>query len=422
MSVPPRLDVSRLTSSVFVRQVSETYLTQLSIIALSFVNSILVTRLLGPDGRGLLAVAVTTSALGVQLGNLGLHSSNTYLVSRDPSVLPTLLGNSLAIGAASGVVALFGLALLLTWPDLAPIHGLLLLLALASIPIGLTNLLLQNLLIGTQRIRTFNVIDLTTRIGAVLLVASTAPLGIVAPEVVFGLIQLSVVASLAWCFAALRAALPSPLLTSGTALQSGLQFGVRAYLGSLFSFMVLKSDILMVKYLRGAEETGYYAIAVGLADILLILPTVVGTILFPRLSAAPSVSEKWQMARGVLRVMLPVIPVALVAVLVGARPLIRLAYGSAFEPSAAAVAWLLPGLGCMALNMVLMNFFASCGQPAIAVYSPLCALVVNVLLNFALIPRFGFVGAAMASSVAYASMLMMSLGYIRLRLAKAAAA
>ena len=49
--------------------------------------------------------------------------------------------------------------------------------------------------------------------------------------------------------------------------------GVRAYLGSLFAFLVLKSDILLVKYLRGASETGYYAIAVGLADILMMLPT-----------------------------------------------------------------------------------------------------------------------------------------------------
>ncbi len=76
--------LARLRPSGFIRQVLETYLTQVSIVALSFVNSILVTRLLGPEGRGELAAANTVISVGVQLGTLGLHSSNTYFVSREP--------------------------------------------------------------------------------------------------------------------------------------------------------------------------------------------------------------------------------------------------------------------------------------------------------------------------------------------------
>jgi Na+-driven multidrug efflux pump len=66
--------------------------------------------------------------------------------------------------------------------------------------------------------------------------------------------------------------------------------------------------------------------------------------------------------------------------------------------------------------MVFMNFLASCGMPLVAVYSPLVALVVNVALNLALIPRMGFAGAALASSVAYALMLLISVAYVRIRL------
>ena len=63
--------------------------------------------------------------------------------------------------------------------------------------------------------------------------------------------------------------------------------------------------------------------------------------------------------------------------------------------------------------MVLMNFFASCGQPPIAVFGPLIALVLNVGLNVVLVPRIGFVGAAISSTIAYALMLTMSLAYLR---------
>jgi Na+-driven multidrug efflux pump len=63
-----------------------------------------------------------------------------------------------------------------------------------------------------------------------------------------------------------------------------------------------------------------------------------------------------------------------------------------------------------------MNFFASCGMPMIVVYSPLIALLVNVSANLWLVPRMGFVGASISSTIAYGLMLLMSMLYIRFRL------
>jgi O-antigen/teichoic acid export membrane protein len=414
VSVHARL--RRLASSQFVRQVSETYLTQLFVVALGFVNSILVTRILGPEGRGLFAVANTLSATGVQLGNLGLQSSNTYYVSRDPRKLFVLLGNSLVVSAGCGIVMLVVFLLLQLRPEIAPIRGTLLTLTFLAVPAGLASLLLQNLLIGTQQIRAYNAIDLTTRVLAVLLVAATAPLGLVSPEVIFALVLATVVLGAAWSFLRLRAQLHGPISWSPETLRACLPYGLRAYLATLFGFLVLKSDIVLVTYLRGAVETGYYAIAIGLADILLMLPLVVGMILFPKLSAAPDLAARWRLVRRVLTVMVPATPLGLVVTYFAAGPLIRLAYGTAFSPSTAAVGWLLPGIGCYAINGILMNFFASCGMPMVVVYSPFVALVVNVCANLLLVPRMGFVGASISSSLAYGLMLLISVLYIRFRL------
>lgn len=407
-------------SSSFIRQVSETYLTQIFLVALGFVNSVLVTRLLGPDGRGLFAAATTFAAIGMQLGNLGLHASNTYFVAQNPALLPVLIGNSVAVAGVCGAAALAGLGMLHLQPGLAPVGGALLVLAVAAVPIGLVNLLLQNLLIGTQNIHTYNVVDVTTRTLGVVLIAVVAPLGLASPAVLFGLSLVTVAASAVWCFRCLRSIAGRPVVASLGALRAGLSYGSRAYAGSLFSFLVLKSDVLLVSYMRGARETGFYAIAVGLADMLLILPTVVGTVLFPRLAAVTTVAERWQQTRRVLRVALPVVPLVLLVILAIARPFIRLAYGAAFDPSFAAVAWLLPGLGCLAINIILMNLFGACGQPPIVVYSPFVALVLNLSANLVLVPRLGFVGASISSTVAYAAMLVMSALYVRFRLLRPA--
>ena len=416
MSVSSAFSLRRLASSEFVRQVSETYLTRLSLVALGFVNSILVTRILGPEGRGLLAVANTLSASGVQLGNLGLQSSNTYYVSRDSRTLPVLIGNSLVVTGACAVAAFAAFALLQLRPEIAPIGGVLLALTFLAVPAGLLSLLLQNLLIGTQQIRTYNTIDLSTRVLAVALVASTAPLGLASPETVFALVLATVVLGAVWSLVRLKAQLQVSIGWSLDTLRGCLPYGLRAYFGSLFVFLVLKSDIVLVSYLRGATETGYYAVAAGLADILLMLPTVVGTILFPKLSATSDPATRWRLVRRVLHVMVPATLAALLATYLVAGRLIRLAYGAAFDPSTPAVAWLLPGVGCYTVNTILLNFLAAGGMPLVVVYGPLLALLVNVAANFWLVPSMGFVGASISSSLAYAIMLATSVLYIRWRM------
>ncbi len=409
-------DWRRVAASPFIRQVSETYLTRVLIVALGLVNSVLVTRILGPEGRGLFAVAAAVAAIGVQLGNLGLHSSNTYQVSREPRVLPLLLGNSLLVSAAAAALALVAYPLLLWRPGLAPVTGALLPLTLAAIPAGLASLLLQNLLIGTLQIHTYNVIDFATRVLAIALIAATVPIGLTSPETVFALVQLTVVIGVAWAFFAIRRGLHAPVRVAPELLRHGLQYGLRAYIASLFMFLVLRSDVVLVSYLRGPRETGYYSIAVGLADVLLMLPTVVGTVLFPRLSAAADLEQRWRLSRKVLKVMLLVTPLALLATLVAAPFLIRLAYGPAFDPSFAAVAWLLPGIGFYTINTILMNLFAACGMPPISFTSPLVALIANVLLNLLLVPTWGFVAASVSSSLCYGLMLAMSVWYTYFRL------
>ena len=66
-SIPPDL----------TKRVLETFSTRIFLIILSLITSVFVARTLGPEGRGLYAIALTIGMLGVQFSNLGLHSSNT---------------------------------------------------------------------------------------------------------------------------------------------------------------------------------------------------------------------------------------------------------------------------------------------------------------------------------------------------------
>ena len=88
-------------------------------------------------------------------------------------------------------------------------------------------------------------------------------------------------------------------------------------------------------------------------------------------------------------------------------PVMRLLYGQPFEGAIEPTRWLLAGVWAIGLNGILMNHFAGKGLPWGIVAIPLAGLALNVGLNVTLIPSFGLVGAAAASTAAY--MLMFGL-------------
>lgn len=403
----------QLIRSDFAQKVAETFATRVLLIGVGLVTSVIVARILGPEGRGLYAVATAVGAIGVQFGNLGLHASNTYYVAKDRSLLPTLLGNTLLVSFGLGSFGAFAAGLIFyLWSGLAPVHGLLLTLALLWVPFGLAYMLLQNLLLGIQEVRAYNAIELTTKIIAVALVGAIIIFQIVAVETVFFATLAALIISFIWALWRLYPHLNHFPQASFSLFKENIGYGFKAYLAAFFSFLVLRADLLIVKYLLGAEQTGYYSIAVRMADMVYMLPVVIGAILFPTLSALPNNREKWEFTQkvvfwvGVAMVILGGFAVLL------AKPAVWLLYGEAFLPSVPAFSWLTLGIVLLSINAVFMNYFASTGMPLVTVYSPAIAIVFNVVLNFRLVPWLGIVGASFASIVSYGLMLIISIVYI----------
>jgi O-antigen/teichoic acid export membrane protein len=394
--------ISPLIKSDFIQKVGETFATRILLIGIGLVTSVLVARILGPEGRGLYAVAMAVGAIGVQVGNLGLHASNTYYVARERSLLPSLIGNSLLVSFVFG-----GVGTVLAWivfslrPELAPIHGLLLELSLLWIPFGLAYLLLLNLLLGIQEVRAYNKIELNNQLLSVVLTGLVILGGIVSVETVFVAGFIALVAGFSLALWGLKKHAKDIRLPSFSLIRDNIHYGIKAYLAAFFSFLVLRIDLLMVKYMLGAEQTGYYSIAVTMADLVNMLPVVVATILFPKICAIDSVAEKWLMTKKVT-IVTSVILVSLcgLAVIV-ARPLVHILYGKSFLPSVPAFVWLMPGIFFLGAQVIAVQFLNSVGFPKVVVAVWGCCAFLNVLFNLWAIPEYGIVGASFVSSISY---------------------
>lgn len=399
-------------ASDVMRKVTETMLVRVLLIAISLVTSVAIARVLGPEGRGLYAVAASIGAIGVQFGNLGLSVSNTYFVAKSRDLLPALVGNSLLVslvlGGGGGLMAYL---VSLAWPHLMPLDGPLLLLALAGVPMGLAYMLLQNLLMGLEDTRSFNAIELATKLLGAALIGAVIFFGSIQVEPLFAMGLLVQVLGAAWVLWRLKPHLDRMAQASWAAFKDSVRYGIRVYLGSFFAFMLLRADLLMVDAMLGAEQTGYYSLAVTMADMLYMLPSVLALILFPKLVRLGSPERQWSMtlrAMGLLALAMALL--AAIAVWV-APPLVGLLFGAEFLPLLPAFNVLAPAMVFYGVNNLVSNYLGARHFPWMSVFIWFSAMVLNLGLNLVLIPSHGIMGAALASLIAYAGVLGAQFAY-----------
>lgn len=398
---------AQASGSDFVRKVSETYVTQIVLIVMGLATTVIVTRVLGPAGRGHYAVAMAIGFLGVQFGNWGFPASNTYYLAQEPDLLPRLLGNSLLLSFVIGGLgsALLGLVFHL-YPSWAPVHGLLLVLGLAWIPVGLANLLLGRLLLGLNAVRSFNKTELVNRFCALFLIGALILSGKIAPAAILEANLLGLLASCVWAFYKLLPMVKRFPWPSLELLRTHLGVGFRAYVITAFSLLLIRADLLMVKYLLGPEQTGYYSVVCTVADYILMLPSVIALILFPRLSAISDVKQKLRQAkRAAQGTAIALLPLLLVATL-SSRFVVRVLFGKAFLPAADAFVWLVPGIFTLGIEVAIVQFLNSVGYPKIVAWIWCLSVLLNVTLNFWTIPHYGIKGASATSSFSYSLTLL----------------
>jgi len=178
-------------------------------------------------------------------------------------------------------------------------------------------------------------------------------------------------------------------------LRKGLPF---AYAGAMIT-LVFQVDTVLLEAMRGPTEVGWYRSPVLVLEGLTLVPRILGYALIPTMAAwaatrPEGVTELYR--RGSKYLLLVGLPIAAFGVLESDR-FIRFLFQDAYAPSAAASRILLPAAAFMFLSNFGETTLACVNRWGNIVVVSTLALVVNVALNLALIPRLGFVGAAWAT-------------------------
>lgn len=386
-------------------QVAWTFATRILMIVNSVAAGIIVAHWLGAKGVGQLAVINVAIATVVQICSFGLPSANTYFISQDQNQLRKAAINSLILALFVGSVLALGLnyvaELRPDWFGFVP--ATLIRIASVSIPSQLITLIGLNILLAVGKIREFNLLDL---VGQSFVLINALLALIVLRRGLTTLVVLNTAAAVLVSFTvvvliwvAARRLARSQWRPDASLLAQMIRYGVKFHISILAGAIIFRADLLVVNHFRGADEAGVYSVATQFGMLLMLLPSVIATLLFPRVTAEQD--QQGETTALVVRFTAFVTFFCCVAA-VPFSFLLPLIYGAEFTDASRLLLILLPGVYLIGLESVLVQHFNALGLPRIIPVYWIATLAINLVLVFSLVPRLGAQGAAVASTVSYA--------------------
>ncbi|MGB6193517.1 MAG: polysaccharide biosynthesis C-terminal domain-containing protein, partial [Terracidiphilus sp.] len=179
-----------------------------------------------------------------------------------------------------------------------------------------------------------------------------------------------------------------------------MHFGYRSQATSLTSTFNQRIDQVMLSLFVPPEQLGYYAVAVSLSAAIIVFPQAAGIVTFSKGSSQQHGDAVATMGTALRASFIWLLVTCSVLYLL-ADFLIRHVFGNAFEGSILACRILIPGALMMGMNQVLYNGASALGRPGLPAVAEGVSMLATAVGLFLLVPHYGYIGAAIVSSIAY---------------------
>jgi O-antigen/teichoic acid export membrane protein len=363
-------------------------------LALGVVVTILVVRTLGDSGYGQWMTILTTFQLVGFFTSLGLESVAVREAAADPEHAGDWVGALLVTRLALTLpVMLVGLGVLVLIQES---HAMLIagIILLVEFPFGVGSSLA---IVHQLRVRnTWPMIILTVNSvlwGIAVLVIYLAGGGLV--EMAVAMTLVTTVTATMQGFAALKL-LRFRLRPSRAAIVRLLRIGAPLGVAGLLVNAYARIDQVIVFEQAGSQAAGYYGAVYRVLEQAHFIPVSVLTTLAPIITAL-YVADRARMLR-VLTLAAEFLAIGSLGALgfaaVAAEPLMRLFFGEEFVPAAPALPVLGGAFVFICYGYLTGNMLLILGIQKRQIVVGLAGLVVNVVGNLILVPRYGFLGAA----------------------------
>jgi O-antigen/teichoic acid export membrane protein len=383
---------------------SWTFVSQVAVAVLGLGNVLIVSRSLGPSGRGDVAFLMAVSYLASQLASFSVDQAVTNIAGQSPHQRRAAAGNAVVLSLVLGGLAIAVLGvLLIAFPALGPrVHVGLRVLALAAIPPLILSTYLNGMVFADFGVRVANVSIVIPPVVNVLANGTFATAGALSVASAFSVWvagQLVALLLLVWYLERRLAGFGRP---SKTLARQMLAFGAKAYGGRVFFVGNLRLDQWLVGALAGSRQLGLYSVAVAWSEGLFILPRALMAAQRPYLIRSSPRDAGAESTR-ILRLSVLLTVPAVLAVIGLAPFLCETIFGAQFRGAINPLRILALGAFGMAAGKIIGSALIAQNRPLLDLLATAVAFVATVVLDVLLIPHHGGLGAAIASSAAYSA-------------------
>jgi len=399
------------TKFAFVEHYASTMLGQGFILGIGILSGILSARMLGPTGRGEFAAIILWPTAIVCLLSLGINQAIAFNVGRRAFTVSEMATAATVIGLIQSALSIMiGLLVVhFTLAKYSPVVQHLGIMCVLLSPALILSGYPANLFQGKQDLLRFNLIRVAAPftyvagLGGLYFTHRASLNSVIFFQLAGYIVALLLGSAMAWKMLRPR------LQWNGSAIPQLINFGYKTQATSLTNYFNQRIDQLALSLFVPPRQLGLYAIAVTLSTAVTVFPQAAGIVTFSRGSSQHTEDAKATIGVS-FRASLIWLLVCCSVLYVLSPFLIRLVFGAAFEGSILACRILLPGALMLGLNQVLYNGASALGRPALPSYAEGISMAVTAIGLYVLVPRYGYIGAAIISSVAYTISFVVMLG------------
>jgi O-antigen/teichoic acid export membrane protein len=380
-----------------------TIVIQLFQLAAIVAITVLVTRVTGAHGRGVYTLVYALANLASMITALGISWAGIYYIGKRlfplADVASTLLTVSLAAAgvAVAGLAAAFFLFRSSYFHDVSLTQAVIMLVLAAIIQLMTTS---SSIVLGMNRPLHFAGLSLLQFGVALVLQGILALVGSLTATSALVALSIGAASSAVVGLVLVGREVPLRLGLDSKILRSFFNFGIRGYIANLMQFMNYRLDALIVNGLLGLVSVGFYSIATAMAEALWYGANALALVLFPHVSSLER-KEADRITPVVCRNAIFMTLVGALLMFVVSRQLILVVFGSGMTPALHPLWLLLPGIVTLTAAKVISSYLSGIGKPTYSTYVGAGTVILTVILDLLLIPRYGINGAAVASSIVY---------------------
>jgi O-antigen/teichoic acid export membrane protein len=393
------------TSSSLFGQIGMTGVAIGFVTLFGFVNSALVARILGPEGRGIIEAIFLIPSLVPLLALFSVSSGIIYYAGVDSEQRLIYQSTGLAFGVIAALVCLVmgvlfrGYFWNMVLSDV-PMSNSLLSAMISAMFLLVLSAAVEMIILSERKMGLFNLSNIVMTVAKFFLILPT----------IF-IYQLQSVEWIAWgtvisSFLSLLILLPglrgcvSMFAARMKVFIPLLIFSLKAHFGNVLQ----KGNLILDKFIVAAflpkADLGIYGLAVLLAQFLWIIPSAVTPVLLTYVASSKSLEED-RVSYLVARVVLWASVVLGLLMALASPVFISVVFGADFSPAVLPLLILLPGEVLISYLKVVVRIITGKGKPMVNSVGASIGFVVTVILLLLLLPLFGIVGAAIASTASY---------------------